>query len=365
MAEKTEKPTPKRISDAAKKGQTFKPKDMTNVVELAVGTLMMATLLDFRKVMAVFVAFSTNRQLPSTQAYVVAIVHEFLHIILPFTAVCVVASVLPNLIFSRFTLATEAIKFDLNAINPINGFKKIFNMKTLKEVVKALLYLLVSAVTVKLFVSQQLHELFHAFDLPIVSVGRLWMRLTADLIGLFLACSVPVVILDALVEYFLYYKNLKMDRHELKQEHKNTEGNHEIKGRRREVHIELLSEETKANVRQSDFMLANPTHIAIGIYMNPVIAPLPFVSVRETNARALAALKYAEQVGVPVVRDIALARSVFRHSRRYSFVDVADLRQVFDVLRWLQEVERASHPEMLPGDQDGDEPEMQQIVTRD
>ncbi|WP_407973176.1 EscU/YscU/HrcU family type III secretion system export apparatus switch protein (plasmid) [Burkholderia pyrrocinia] len=363
MAEKTEKPTPKRIRDAAKKGQTFKAKDITNVLELGVGTLMMATLLDLRKVMDVFVAFAANQRFPATQAYAVDIVHEFLHIILPFTAICVAVNVLPSLIFSRFTLATEAIKFDLNAINPINGFKKIFNMKALKAAVKALLYLLVCAATVKLFVSQQLHELFHTFNLPIASVGRLWMRLTVDLIALFIACSIPVVILDSLVEYFLYYKELKMDRHELKQEHKNTEGNHEMKGRRREVHIELLSEETKANVRQSDFMLANPTHIAIGIYMNPAIAPLPFVSVRETNARALAALKYAEQVGVPVVRDIALARSVFRHSRRYSFVDVADLRQVFDVLRWLQEVERASHPEMLSGDVDEGEHAPRQSVA--
>ncbi|WP_175924701.1 EscU/YscU/HrcU family type III secretion system export apparatus switch protein, partial [Burkholderia latens] len=130
------------------------------------------------------------------------------------------------------------------------------------------------------FVAQKLRELFHSFNAPIASVGHLWVQLTVDLILLFMVCAVPVVLLDALVEYFLHYKNLKMDRHEVKQEHKNNEGNPEIKDRRREVHIELLSGEVKANIRQSDFMLANPTHIAIGIYLNPAIAPLPFVSVR-------------------------------------------------------------------------------------
>ncbi|KVC71747.1 EscU/YscU/HrcU family type III secretion system export apparatus switch protein [Burkholderia ubonensis] len=357
MAEKTEKPTPKKLRDAAKKGQTYKAKDMTTIIELAVGAIAATVLIDVRRVMGAFEAFGTNHAFPAPHAFVLGYLHDFLLVILPFLAICIVVSVLPSLIFSRFTLATEAIKFDLGAINPIKGFKKIFSMKTAKEVVKAILYLLVSAVTVKIFAVEQLHELFHSFDMPAAAVGHLWIRLTLNLILLFLACAAPVVILDALVEYFLYYKDLKMERHEVKQEYKNNEGNPEIKGRRREVHVELLSEEVKSNIRQSDFMLANPTHIAIGIYMNPAVAPLPFVSVRETNARALATLRYAEQVGVPVVRDIALARSVFRRSRRYAFVDVEDLRQVFEVLMWLQEVERANQSPELVDD------EAQQDVT--
>ncbi|WP_175924613.1 EscU/YscU/HrcU family type III secretion system export apparatus switch protein [Burkholderia latens] len=353
MAEKTEKPTPKRLRDAAKKGQTFKAKDITTVLELTVGALVLTAVIDVRRVMSVFVAFGASEHLPPIDAYVADVGTEFLHIVLPFIGICIVVSALPSLILSRFALATEVIKFDLNAINPINGFKKIFNVKTLKEALKAVLYLLVSAATVKIFVAQKLRELFHSFNAPIASVGHLWVQLTVDLILLFMVCAVPVVLLDALVEYFLHYKNLKMDRHEVKQEHKNNEGNPEIKDRRREVHIELLSGEVKANIRQSDFMLANPTHIAIGIYLNPAIAPLPFVSVRQTNARALAALRYAEEVGVPVVRDIELARSVFRHSRLYTFVDVADLRRVFEVLKWLQEVEQANHPQVQSEKGDG------------
>lgn len=350
MAEKTEKPTPKKLRDAAKKGQTFKSKDLATLIELAVGAVATVWLVDVRKVMDVLNALAVQRELPTPHAFLSACVREALFIVVPLLIVCVVASALPSLIMSRFAVATEAIKFDLSAINPISGFKKIFSLKTLKELLKAILYLIVTGVTIKLFVAEKSRTLFRTFDLPTMAVGHVWMRLTLELILLFLACSVPVVVIDAVAEYLLYYKNLKMDRHEIEQEHKNTEGDPEIKGRRREVHIELLSEETKANIRQSDAMLANPTHIAIGIYMNTAIAPLPFVSVRETNARALAALRYAEQVGVPVVRDIALARSIYRHSRLYTFVDIEDLRQVFEVLKWLREVEHANQPDVVPDD---------------
>ncbi|HFR2646422.1 TPA: EscU/YscU/HrcU family type III secretion system export apparatus switch protein, partial [Shigella sonnei] len=75
------------------------------------------------------------------------------------------------------------------------------------------------------------------------------------------------------------------------------------KSRRRELHIEILSEQTKSDIRNSKLVVMNPTHIAIGIYFNPEIAPAPFISLIETNQCALAVRKYANEVGIPTVRD--------------------------------------------------------------
>ncbi|WP_076900585.1 EscU/YscU/HrcU family type III secretion system export apparatus switch protein [Burkholderia pseudomallei] len=343
MSEKTEKPTAKKLRDAARKGQTFKSKDVVAVIVLAVGAFAASRMIDLQRVMNDLALVAENGALVDPGAYVQQWGRLFLKLAVPFILVCAVAGMLPSLVQSRFTLAVEAIKFDLAALNPVNGFKKLFSWRSLKELLKALLYMVVFAVAVWLFVKLNHKELFELFRAPPALLGRLWVTLTVHLVFLFVVCALPLLALDVGMEFFLYYKDLKMDKHEVKQEYKESEGNPEVKSKRREVHFELLSEEVKANIEQSSLVLANPTHIAIGIYVNADITPRPFISVRETNARALAVIRYAELKGVPVVRNIPLARSVYKKCRRFQFVDRENLDAVLRVLLWLRQVEAANH----------------------
>ncbi|WP_080494425.1 EscU/YscU/HrcU family type III secretion system export apparatus switch protein [Burkholderia ubonensis] len=350
MAEKTEKPTAKKLREAAKKGQTFKSKDIVALVVLTVGAAAAVAVIDLRRVMIEFAHIASTGAMPDPGSYALGWAKLFLRMSAPFVLFCAVAGALPALIQSRFTFAVEAIKFDLTVLDPVKGMKKLFSWRSAKDAVKALLYVVVFAVTVRLFAALCHSDIFGLFRAPAALLGHMWIVLTIKLVLLFLAAALPVLALDAGVEFYLYYKELKMDKHEVKQEYKESEGNHEIKGRRRELHQELLSDEIKSNVEQSDFILANPTHIAIGIYINADVVPIPFVSVRETNARALAVIRHAESKGVPVVRDITLARSVYRNApRRYSFVSADDIDAVMRVLIWLKQVEAANDGELTGG----------------
>ena len=67
-------------------------------------------------------------------------------------------------------------------------------------------------------------------------------------------------------------------------------------------------------------MIANPTHIAIGIYFKPHLSPIPLISVRETNEVALAVRKYAKEIGIPIITDKKLARKIYATHRRYDYV---------------------------------------------
>lgn len=343
MSEKTEKPTAKKLRDAARKGQTFKSRDVIAVIVLAAGAASVGMVVDLRHVMLELAAVAQYGSAADPAAYVQYWGREFLKLALPFILICALAGVIPSLVQSRFTLATEALKLDFSNLNPVNGFKKMFSLRTVKEIAKALLYVVVTAVTVRLFITLNHRDLFGLFRASPDVLGHMWISLTVRLIFLFLVCALPILVLDVGLEFFLYYKNLKMDKHEVKQEYKETEGNPEIKSKRKEVHIELLSEETKAAVEQSTFVLANPTHIAIGIYVNADVTPLPFISVRETNARALAVIKYAEMKGVPVVRNIALARAIYaKCRRRFTFIDPDNLLAVLRIIEWLRQVEAAN-----------------------
>ncbi|HFI1227923.1 TPA: EscU/YscU/HrcU family type III secretion system export apparatus switch protein, partial [Escherichia coli] len=144
--------------------------------------------------------------------------------------------------------------------------------------------------------------------------------------------------------YFLFMKDMKMDKQEVKREYKEQEGSPEIKSKRRERHQEILSEQLKSDVSNSRLMIANPTHIAIGIYFKPHLSPIPLISVRETNEVALAVRKYAKEIGIPIITDKKLARKIYATHRRYDYVSFENIDEILRLLLWLEDVENAGQP---------------------
>lgn len=338
--EKTEKPTKKKLRDSAKKGQSYKSRDVIAALILAAGMLFMLTL-SFSEVGALFTDFLTRGNNISPTYAGEKILELFLQLSLPFVGVCIVATVIPSLLQSKFALAFEAIKIDFNALNPVSGFEKIFSLKTVKEFVKALLYLAVFSTITYLFYHQYRNILYSLVYAQPSSIIEIWLEAGVALILLCLGSFFLIIVIDGFVDYYLYIKELKMEKHEVKQEYKEQEGNPEVKHRRREVHHEILSGQVKSHIEKSDFILANPTHIAIGIYYNAEILPFPFVSLKARNHQALLVIKYAEQVGTPVVRDVPLARRMFKSVRALTFILGDRAEPIFRILQWLKEVEAA------------------------
>ena len=351
MAEKTEQPTPKKLRDAARKGQSFKSRDATAAVVLAAGACIAAWTLDLGRIAAVFARAALDGGAAVDPAhYLRGAILLLLQATLPFTLCCAAAGALASLLQSRFTPAFEALRIDWSTLSPARGLKRLWSVRTVKEVIKALLYLAVTAAALRLFVALRQQEIFALLRMPPAALATPWHDLTTQLIWLLLVCALPVLGFDAGIEYFAHRKDQRMDRHELRQESKEQEGNPDVKMKRRDAHLELLSAADKASVEQSNFVIANPTHVAIGIYLNEDIVPLPLVSVREANARALAVIRHAERSGVPVVRNVPLARALYRSSRRYAFVGVGELEAVLHVVAWLRDVEAAYRTSGTGGD---------------
>ncbi|MGE6332982.1 EscU/YscU/HrcU family type III secretion system export apparatus switch protein [Stenotrophomonas sp. NPDC077659] len=340
-SEKTEKPTPKRLRKEAEKGKSYNSRDLLAAAVLWTGGLAMATLSGFQAVRALYTDLVGGRfQLPPAAAAVAAL-KAFAWAVMPVLAAALVAIVVTSLLMSRGILATEAIRLDLNRVNPVNGFKNLFTLKVIKDLVRALLYLLCAGLFCWLAFSLWGAELFgvvHATDAQLAATARtLVARVGA---GLLLALA-PVYLLAGWVDHLLHIRELKMEKHEVKRERKDNEISEQVRHRRREIGDEL-SAQVQADTTGSTLVLANPTHIAIGIFLMDDDVPMPFVSVREQGARARKVIALAERSGVPVVRDIRLARAVFARSRRYRFVHDNDIDGVMHIVRWLRDVERAS-----------------------
>ncbi|MGN7915554.1 EscU/YscU/HrcU family type III secretion system export apparatus switch protein [Enterobacter sp. 22466] len=343
MAEKSEKPTEKRRKDSAKKGQTFKSKDITTTVVLVCGVVYLGHALSFTHFMAFYRQILRYPDAMPVKDYLKAVLSLFLSIVLPFIGLCFIAGAAITVLQTKFTIATEALKLNFKALNPVEGVKKIFSLRTVKEFVKALCYLVVFVCCFYIFVHQDLQEVLSVSQGNIIQLAFIWGGLIVKVAFLFISLAVMVLIPDALAEFFIYFKDLKMDKHEVKQERKESDGNPEIKRARRTAHMEILSGDEQMAIRNSEVVLANPTHIAMALYFKPEVAMLPFVTLRVTNMKAKAAIAFAEKEGIPVVRYPPLTRRLYKKYALFSFISLNDddLLEIMKVLIWLQEVEHA------------------------
>lgn len=341
MGNKSEKPTNKRLKDAAKKGQMLKNRDLVVTGVILTGVLYLVLLFDI-KVVTDFITDAYNNQFDiKTEEYVKGLFIAGFNLLIPFVILCMIATALLSLIQSRFTLAFKAIKINFDAINPINGLKKIFSLRTLKDFIKALLYLIVFSSATYVFWRGYKKLFFLGLDSDLPSLFHIWGRIFLLLVIHCVASVIIVIILDFIAEYFLFLKDMKMDKEEVKREFKEQEGDPEVKFRRKEMHREILSEQLKSDISNSRLIIANPTHITVGIFFKPNLSPIPLISLRESNQVALSVRMYAEEIGIPVIRDVKLARRIYATHRRYDYVCLEELDAVLRLLIWLEEVDNA------------------------
>ncbi|WDB57591.1 EscU/YscU/HrcU family type III secretion system export apparatus switch protein [Escherichia albertii] len=341
MANKTEKPTDKKLKDASKKGQILKSRDLTVSLIMLVGTLYLGYVFDVHHIMSILEYILDHNAKPDIWDYFKAIGIGWLKTIVPFLLVCMFTTILVSWFQSKMKLATEAIKLKFDSLNPINGLKKIFSLKTLKEFVKAILYIVFFCLAIRVFWGNNKSLLFKTLDGDIISLLSDWGEMLFLLVLYCLVSMIIILIFDYIAEYFLFMKDMKMDKQEVKREYKEQEGNPEVKSKRRERHQEILSEQLKSDVSNSRLMIANPTHIAIGIYFKPNLSPIPLISVRATNQVALAIRRYAQEIGIPVITDKKLARKIYTTHRRYDYVSFENLDEILRLLLWLEDVENA------------------------
>lgn len=341
MANKTEKPTKKRLQDASKKGQILKSRDLVVTCIMLTGITYLVFIFDVRNVVdAIERLFDNNFDLDQWDFFCVLAL-AWLKTVGPLFLACALTTVLLSLAQSRLRIATEALKLNFNALNPVNGLKRIFSLRTVKELIKAILYLSFIVLATMIFWKNKKNTFFSTLNGDLSSLFNTWGSLLFQLFAYIFSSFVIIIILDCLAEYFIFMKDMKMDKEEVKREYKEQEGDPAVKSKRREMHREILSEQMKSDISNSRLIIANPTHIAIGIYFKPDISPIPVISVKAVNAQALAVRMYAEKINIPVIRDVKLARRIYATHKCYDYVCLEELDAIFELLFWLEDVENA------------------------
>ena len=121
-------------------------------------------------------------------------------------------------------------------------------------------------------------------------------------------------ILDFALKLFFHLKQLKMEKQEITREYKDSEGDPLIKSQRKELGMELAQSAPAQTqkIENSDMLLVNPKHFAVGLYYKPDSTPLPVIVAKGKDAQALDLIKQAHTYNIPVIRYVWLARTLYK-----------------------------------------------------
>jgi type III secretion protein U len=344
MSEKTEQPTDKRLREARQKGQVAKSADVTSAVQLGV----IATLFTFCGVdWLESVKFLINETLrlctdtgPDTVSRITGtIAVELAKIILTLVVPLTGATLLIQFAQVGLVFSTKIFAKAGNKLNVVNNLKQMFSAKNLFEMAKSLFKIIL----IGLIFYFMLREQFSSFQYASFCGADCALPLISHLcFTLFLGLLAGYVFFAA-ADYAFQRRNLQkqlmMSKEEIKQEFKDSEGNPEIKHRRREVHRELLHDNTQQKVRKSSVVIKNPTHLSICLWFDAKECPLPKVIEKAKGDRARMMNAYAEREGIPVVENIPLARGLMEHIEVGGFITSDYFEPVAEILRMIFEID--------------------------
>ncbi|RNL62639.1 EscU/YscU/HrcU family type III secretion system export apparatus switch protein [Nocardioides marmoriginsengisoli] len=314
--EKTEKPTPKRLKESRKEGQVARTQELGGwgsllVVAMAMPMLLSHELGAVRRIMVT----SLSVENPSTaQALTLlgdAARHVFLSIVVLGSAVMLIG-VASALAQGGFFLATKTVKPTWSKLDPIKGAKRVFGPHALWEGAKMLLKSTFVALVAYVAIKSVMPLIGGLVPIPvmieIVSDKALGLIRNIGLVGLAMAAA------DYLVQRRRIGKQTRMSKDEVKQEHKQTEGDPMVKSAMRSRQLAAARNRMMADVATADVVLVNPTHVAVALRYDAQRGA-PRVVARGAGAIAARIRELAAEDTVPLVRDVPLARALYRSTK--------------------------------------------------
>jgi flagellar biosynthetic protein FlhB len=227
--------------------------------------------------------------------------------------------------------SAHPLKPDFGRISPAKGFKRIFSVKVLKDALKSVLKFAAYAIVTWLVVRWAIGGLPRAS----VDAGGLTQALWSSgsrLLWLFLVLGLMFAILDQVMVRRAFSKQMRMSRREVTRESREREGEPRLKQKRKALHAEFAKQGASlGKLDGSDMVIVNPQHIAIALAYDPSTMRAPVITTKARDHYAQHARKRAQALGIPIIRDVALARGLYASCESGSEIPGDHYRAVADL----------------------------------
>lgn len=316
--EKTEKATPQKRKEARNKGQVAKSIEFSSSLMLlaffsfllAYGkTLGANLLLLFHDLFSSYLTIDLSPK--NIQQLFTDLSLLSLQTVLPVLLVSFIAALFSNYIQIGFLFTAENFKFDLKKLNPIEGAKRIFSMRSVVELLKNIIKITVMALVSYFLLKKEIMAILH---FPQMNVAQVVGYLFNLIVKLGIVTSIVYVVIgiaDFIFQKYDHEKKLRMSIQDIKDEHKKSEGDPLVKGKIRELQRQMSMNGMIQDVPKADVVITNPTHYAIAISYDANAGKAPVVIAKGVDFMAQKIKEIAKENGVIISENKPLARALY------------------------------------------------------
>ena len=340
--EKSEQPTPKRIQDAKKKGQVARSRELNTMAITLIGGIALVGMSghmgqELSEMMA------RNFTIPRADIFepmamlrrLLISIQDALLMLAPFFAVVIVVAILSSIALGGVSFSAEAMAPKLSKLNPLKGMKRVFSVKGLIELLKALgKFVLIGGVTA-LILWWSLEDFIRLSSMDmeqaIIELGALigWSFV------LIASTLTVIAFIDVPFQLWNHKRELRMTKQEVREEMKETEGRPEVKGRIRSLQREIAMRRMMEEVPKADVIVTNPTHYAVALRYDQGSMRAPKVVAKGKDLIAANIRNVAKEHKVPMVESPMLARAIYFHADVGEFIPAGLYLAVAKLLAYI------------------------------
>lgn len=342
--DRSEPATPFKLREAKKRGSVAKSMDLNSVFVVAalLGCLYLwsgraATEQSALSGRLILQSGSFAFSVTQTWAWVAMAITETLLTLVPLFGVIMAAGVLSSLVQHGPVFSAQPLKPDFKRLNPAAGLKRIFSKRALFELGKNILKLALFGWTIYLALRHCLPTLVQLLYVDAHAYGPRLLQEVGGVIFKLLLVMLVLALIDVLFTRWEYADKLRMSRRELRDEHKQREGDPKIKSRIRELQNELRNKShALRNIPKADVLVTNPTHLGVALMYRHGEMAAPAIVAKGSGDLVEKMKAVARRHGVTIVENRRLARALYALDL-HDAVPEAHYAEVARILVWVQE----------------------------
>jgi flagellar biosynthetic protein FlhB len=349
-SQKTEQPTPRRLERAQEEGQVAVSREITHLVMISTlaGVLIYVFPWVLRKMMVIlrfYLEFASQIRAPHWQAILGQSILHLLGLMAIPLGILVAAALASGFLQTRFIMNVNALKPQLSRVSPFQGFKRLLGGKAWVEFFKNILKLVVVASLAWIWMK----PLFFKLDDMVTLTMRGFLDHLQDniitFLGIIIALMTLVAIVDYLYQQFMFMRELRMTRQEIKEEFKEQEGDPHIKGRLRSLREAAARRRTIARVPEATVIITNPTRYAVALkyVMNEMDAPV--VVAKGVDFMAKRIREIATEKDIPILENPPLARALYADVEVDQAIPIKYYDAVARIIRFVMGLDKHRPPE--------------------
>lgn len=350
--EKTEEATPKKLSDARNEGQAPRSQDLNTAAMLLVLILGVKIFGGFiyDRVYETYSFYMNSISDYATNEFTLGRslnlftfgLRQVIFTILPISLIGVLVAFVVGVKQVKWKITTKPLKPKFSKLNPIKGFKKIFSVDKLMELIKAIVKLTVLVIVVYSYIQDEWGMITNIYQLDVVAAVKLIIETVLDIALRIAIVFLVIAFADWYYQKRKFKKDMRMTKQEVKDEYKNSEGNPEIKGAIRRKMQEASRRRMMQALPEADVVITNPTHLAVALKYDKDTAEAPVVIAKGADFVAERIKEIARENHIEIVENKPVARMLYHNVEIGDEIPPELYQMVAEILAYVYSISEAS-----------------------